>query len=70
MIVKWNDVQDLVNDLSMEKGIPCEQCGHLNPHEHVEFIGLTFINGQPSERRLEVKRVTSHGRSVKIVLDC
>ncbi len=62
MIVRWSDVQTLPNDAGFPEGFPCE-CGKIVPHEHVEIYAVS------DGRLLEVKRVNSQGRMVRIVVD-
>lgn len=63
MIVWWNENQREPNDVGFPQGWPCTKCGEIMPHEEVEFFAVS------DGRRLNVKRIQTHGKSVRITLD-
>lgn len=62
MIVHWSEVQSMPNDVGEPNGRPCEHCGELVAHEHLEIFD---VNGQ----LLNVKRIQTHGLAVRITVD-
>jgi hypothetical protein len=62
MIVRWNEVQEELNDIHEKDGRQCE-CGKHVPHEHVEIYAVS------DGRLLHVKRVQTTGNMVRITID-